>query len=328
MNHALYTARILIVALVAPLIIAGVAIAVGFSVAARLPGNIPVHWDLAGHVNGYGSPYQLPIVFVAVCVPIIAIFGGIVVLWSHRGPLTLLAKILAISSVFVTVVLGVTFTGVLLNQSMGAHPLTLLGTTVAIGIVAAAGAWFALPRGVRGVAGSARPAEAPVVLSPDERASWIRSTSASRSVIWTLVAIGVVLSGGTVLATVSTGGQYWAVSFLPLALILLSLSMFAWTVRVDARGVIIRAALGIPLFRIPLDQIISANASDVQALAQYGGWGIRIAFNSRIGIIVRSGEALEIHRRKGLTMLVTIEDATTAAALINGLVTQRSGSMP
>jgi hypothetical protein len=194
-----------------------------------------VHWDLSGNVNGYGSPYELPIVFVAVCVP--------------------------------------------------------------------------------------------MVLSPDERASWLRSTSAAPAVIWTVVAIGVVVSGATVLATASTGGRYWAVSFIPLALIPLSLSMFAWTVRVDTRGVLIRAALGVPVFRIPLDQITSANAADVQALAQYGGWGIRIALNSRIGIIVRSGEALEIHRLKGLAMVVTVEDATTAAALINGLVAQRSAAM-
>ncbi|MEJ1230124.1 MAG: DUF1648 domain-containing protein [Galbitalea sp.] len=173
MNHALYTARILVVALIAPLVVAAATIAVGFSLAARLPARIPVHWDLSGHVNGYGSPYQLPIVFVAVCVPIVAVFGGIVVLWSHRGPLTLLAKILAVSSVFITLVVGIAFTGVLLNRDSGAHPAALLGISFGVGIVASVGAWFALPRGARGVGGTARPAVAPVALSPRERASWI-----------------------------------------------------------------------------------------------------------------------------------------------------------
>ena len=39
MNHALYTARILIVALILPLVLAGIALAVGFTIASHLPGS-------------------------------------------------------------------------------------------------------------------------------------------------------------------------------------------------------------------------------------------------------------------------------------------------
>ncbi|MEJ1230123.1 MAG: hypothetical protein WDM88_05085 [Galbitalea sp.] len=132
----------------------------------------------------------------------------------------------------------------------------------------------------------------------------------------------------TVFATIASGGRYWAVSFIPLAVILLSLSMFAWTVRVDVRGVRIRAALGIPVFKVPLDRITSADVVDVQALSQYGGWGIRIALNSRLGIILRSGEALEVHRSKGLDLVVTVDDASSAAALINGLLQREGAPLP
>ena len=327
MNHALHTARILVVALIAPLIVAGVVIAVSFSLAARLPGRVAVHWDFSGHANEYGSPYELPIAFVAVCVPLIAVFGGVVVLWSHGGPLTALAKILAVTSVWVTLVVGMTFTGVLLDESAGAHPVILLLGSFAVATVVAAGAWFALPRGVRGVAGRAYPAAAPLALAEGERASWIRTASASPAVFWTLIALGVVLTAVALFATISTSGQYWVVSFLPLVLILASLSMFAWTVRVDARGLLVRAALGIPVFRIPLDQITSANVIDVHAVSEYGGWGIRIAMNQRIGIIMRSGEALEVHRGKRLALVVTVDDAAGAAALLNGLVQRRGAAL-
>jgi hypothetical protein len=111
-------------------------------------------------------------------------------------------------------------------------------------------------------------------------------------------------------------------SFIPVVVILLLLTNFTWTVRVDARGVRVRSVIGVPWVSIPLDQITSADVIEVQALAQYGGWGIRWALNGRIGVIVRSGEALEVHRAKGLDLVVTVDDAGTAAALLNALVTR------
>jgi hypothetical protein len=93
---------------------------------------------------------------------------------------------------------------------------------------------------------------------------------------------------------------------------------------VDARGVHLRSTLGIPTIMVPLAKITSADVIQVQAIAQYGGFGFRWGFNGRFGVILRSGEALEIHRDKGLSVVVTVDDATTAAALINGLVRQRA----
>ena len=132
----------------------------------------------------------------------------------------------------------------------------------------------------------------------------------------------MLVAAATTLSVISTAGQYWALSFIPVVVILLLLTNFTWTVRVDARGVRVRSVIGVPWVSIPLDQITSADVIEVQALAQYGGWGIRWALNGRIGVIVRSGEALEVHRAKGLDLVVTVDDAGTAAALLNALVTR------
>jgi hypothetical protein len=328
MNHALYTARILIVALIAPLIVAGVALAWGFSLAAQLPARIVVHWDLAGHPNGYGSPFQFPIGLASVCLPLIAVFGGAVVLISHRGPLTPLAKLLAVTSIWVTLVVSVTFLGSLLDKNAGADIGALLGLALAAATVIAAAAWFALPPGVRGVGGKVRPAVTPVTLADGERASWIRTASVSAGMIWIVVGVCVVIAAVTIVSTIATGGQYWWLSFVPVVVLLVVLSNFAWTVRVDARGLRIRSVLGIPVVHVPLDQVTSADVVDVQALSQYGGWGIRFALNGRLGIIVRSGEALEVHRRKGLDVVVTVDDAGSAAALLNGLVQREGTALP
>lgn len=320
MNHALYTARIVVVALVLPLVLTAIALLVGFTLASHLPGTIAVHWDLAGKPNGYGSPYALPTVVAAVQVAIVVVLGGAVILLSHRGPLTPVAKILAVTSTWVVILVSVLLIGTLLQPaqmlSFGAvFPLAFGGATIVV-----AGLWFVLPPGIRGVAGTVRPLPAPVVLGGSERASWIRTTSPSRAFIWTVVGVCILLGAAMAIVIILSAGRYWPLTFVPLLVLLLLLSNFAWTVRVNAREVLVQSVVGIPVIRIPLDQITSADVTDVQAVAQYGGWGIRWALNGRIGIIVRSGEALEVHRRKGLDLVVTIDDATTAAALINGLV--------
>jgi Protein of unknown function (DUF1648) len=324
MNHALYTARILIVALIAPLILTGVALVWSFALAAQLPARIVVHWNLSGHPNGYGSPYEFPIGLASVCLPLIVIFGGAVVLISHRGPLTPLAKLLAVTSIWVTLIVSTTFLGSLLDTDAGKDIGLMLGLGLVVATVVAAGAWFLLPPGVRGVGGKVRPAVTPVALADGERASWIRTASVSAAMIWIVVGVCVVIAAVTIVSTVATSGQYWWLSFVPVAVLLPVLSNFAWTVRVDARGLRIRSVLGIPVVHIPLDQVTSADVVDVRAFSQYGGWGIRFALNGRLGVIVRSGEALEVHRRRGLDVVVTVDDASAAAALLNGLV-QRCG---
>ncbi len=319
MNHALYTARILIVALIAPLILTGIALVWSFSLAAQLPARVAVHWDLAGHPNGYGSPFEFPIGIASVCLPLVAIFGGAVILISHRGPLTPLAKLLAVTSIWVTLIISTIFLGSLLDGNAGKDIGAVFGLALGLATVVAAAGWFVLPKGVRGVGGKVRPAVAPVALAPGERASWIRTASLSTGLIWSIILICVAIGVVTVVSTILTNGQYWWISFVPVVVLLIALSNFAWTVRVDARGLTIRSVLGIPVVHVPLAQVTSADVIDVQAISQYGGWGIRIALNGRLGVIVRSGEALEVHRSKGLDVVVTVDDASTAAALLNGL---------
>jgi Protein of unknown function (DUF1648) len=323
-THPAYTARILVVALVLPLILTGIALVIGFSLASQLPASIVVHWDLAGKPNGYGSPYSLPITVAVVCVPLAAIFGGAVILISHRGPLTPLAKILAVTSTWLVIVVSVLLIGELLYPGIGSNPGLILTLAFVGATVVGAALWLVLPPGVRGVGGDTRPLPAPVALAAGERASWIRTTTASRGFIWTVVGTCVLLGVAMALVILSSAGRYWPLTFVPVVVLLILLSNFAWTVRVDARGVFVRSVIGIPVIRIPLGQVTSADVIDVQALSQYGGWGIRWALNGRLGIIVRSGEALEVHRAKGLDLVVTVDDASTAAALLNGLVERGS----
>jgi hypothetical protein len=276
MNHAVTTLRVLIVALILPLALATIATTIGFVIAGELPVSVPVHWDFAGRVNGYDSPYSIPITIASICLPITAIFGAVAVLFSHRGPLTPVIKLMSVSGAWITVLVSIPLIGSLLDPRFGAAPGTALGAAFGGAIVVAVGLWFALPPGVAGVGGRARPTPQPLALADGERAAWFRTTTASKGVIWSLVGVCVVTAVAMSIAIVMTAGQAWALAFVPVVVSLATLSTFAWTVRVDAGGVLVRSIIGFPRFRIPLRDILSAEVIDVGAISQYGGWGIRI----------------------------------------------------
>jgi hypothetical protein len=331
MNHAVHSVRILMVALVVPLLITLAALAVTFSIASTLPSSVAVHWNAAGVPDGFGSPFTFPILIAVICLPLDAIFGSIAVLSAHRAPVTVMTKILATVGVFVSVLLAVALGGatVLEHGAASQAHASLVSLPVGFGAAAVLSvvAWFLLPKAVKVPRGGGT-SVAPVPLGAEERASWIRSATAPAWLTWSVVGFMVVISGVVLFSVLERGGGIWPISCIPVVIFLLVLSNFAWTIRVDARGVRMRSSLGIPRITVPLANIESAEVIEVQALAQYGGFGVRFGLNGRFGVILRSGEALEILRHSGRSVVVTVDDATSAAALINGLVKRSSVALP
>jgi Protein of unknown function (DUF1648) len=321
--------RLLLVALVAPLVFTGAALAITFSIASTLPGSVAVHWNAAGVADGFGSPYTFPILIAVICLPLDAVFGGIAVLSSYRAPVTVMTKLLAVVGLFITVLLAVALGGTLVLQRGHASPAhaTIVWLPIGFGValLVTIGAWFLLPKAVKAQRGGGTPV-APVALGAQERASWIRSATAPSGLIWGVIGFMILITAIVLVSVLERGGGIWPIAFIPTVILLIVLSNFAWTIRVDARGVRMRSSLGIPTITVPLANIASAEVVDVQAIAQYGGFGIRWGLNGRFGVILRSGEALEVLRHNGRSVVVTVDDAASAAALINGLV-QRNGAV-
>ncbi|MNY73206.1 hypothetical protein D3C86_2119390 [compost metagenome] len=59
-------------------------------------------------------------------------------------------------------------------------------------------------------------------------------------------------------------------------------------------------------------------------MGEFGGWGLRLSTDRRFGVVLRSGEAIEVLRRSGKRFVVTVEDAATGAALLEALVERRA----
>lgn len=326
MNHAHHGRRVLIVAIVMPALITIAAVIVLILLAGSGPSRVATHWVFSGRPDGYGSPFSYAILMAAVAVPLIALLGGGSVLLASRSALTRVIKLTAVAGLWMSSFLAVVFIGSLLGQrtassvSAAMSPAPDIVGGVLAGAALALAGWFVLPRAVPRVIGGEPPATPAVALVAGERASWFRSTSAPRGALWVYFALTTVLGGVEILVVALTEGRAWWVLFVPVVLLVLMLSSFAWTVRVDARGVRVRSVIGVPSFTTPIANIVSATVVTVSPLSEFGGFGIRWSLSGRLGIIMRSGEALEIRRHKGMDMVVTVDDATTAAALINGLV--------
>ena len=328
--HPRHGVRMLAVAVIAPAVLALAAVIVLLRLAATGPARVATHWGYSGPADGFGSPYTYPILMGSISLVLIAVLGGGTVLFTHRGPLTRVIKLLAVTSTWVTVLLGVTLISSLITQRTTAsvHQAASPGPWLLVGAVAgfalAAGGWFALPKAVRVSPAEDSAVVAPVSLTDSERASWHRTATASRRVTWLLIALTIIVGAAELLVIYTSSGRAWPVAFLPIVLMLIVLATLTWSVRVDARGVLLRSAIGVPYFKIPLENIVSASVVQVHAMTEYGGWGVRWNLAGRMGIILRSGEALQIHRAKGVDIVITIDDAITAAGLINALV-QRGG---
>jgi hypothetical protein len=95
-------------------------------------------------------------------------------------------------------------------------------------------------------------------------------------------------------------------------------------VTVNDDGMNIRLGGRIPARRIDLAEIRSANVIDLEP-ARWGGWGWRVA-PGRSAIVLRRGDAIEITFPNDRQFAVTVDDAATGAALLNGLMARATRS--
>lgn len=158
------------------------------------------------------------------------------------------------------------------------------------------------------------PSDAPrLPLGEAEQAAWVGTVEQAS---WP------VILGGCALLTAVVGtasGQWWLALTIAVPLAALLVIMTRWTVTVSRDGLSARGALPRPRLLVPLDEIESAEVGTVRAVRDFGGWGLRLASGGRTGLILRSGEAIVVRRTGGRVVLVTIDDAATAVALLNAL---------
>ncbi len=298
----------------AALVLVTVAAVVVWSWREDLPDPVASHWSGAGRPDGFMSLGTFVLTTVAMVVGCSLLFGAIG--W-FRGAASSTRRTVAAATVWVggfgaTLLLGTVATQRGLDDAAQATaPGTALALALLVPLVPAAVAAWLVPGDPH------RPAVAPpdadaarTRLGPGERAVWIRRVGGGPA----LAAGGVAVVGTALLAVFL---QVWAMLVAPVLLALAVAAMFAFTVRVDATGLTVRSVLGWPRTHVPADEIERARVSRVSPLRDFGGWGWRVGAGGRTGVVLRAGESLEVERTGGRGLVVTVDDAATAASLLN-----------
>jgi hypothetical protein len=102
--------------------------------------------------------------------------------------------------------------------------------------------------------------------------------------------------------------------------VILLMVLGRWRVTVDHTGLLARAVLGWPRAGVALDEVVRADVVRVRPLREFGGWGFpRAGRKGRYGLVLRAGEAIAVERAGGGVLVVTVDGAGDAAALLNAL---------
>lgn len=186
--------------------------------------------------------------------------------------------------------------------------------TAAVAIAAAGVGWALAGRDVAPADTRARPDPAAprLDLGPHERAMWCRTVASRRT-----FAEPALLVVASAVALVSAGPGVVVVLFAGAAV---GLALHAWVrVRVDAHGVTVsQPLLRRALVALPYRQIVQASADDHLPVGfPRGTYGV-VAAGTHFGYRSRpAGPTVRLQLADGLACVLTVDDAATAAALVN-----------
>jgi len=315
-------ARMTLLALGLPLAILLAAVAWAVSLLPRLPDPVATHWGADGLPDGFGSPAQTLVMLVALVIPFTV---GMWALGFFLGSASSTRRLAVFVSVWFAVAICGLIVGSLAVQQGLADAAEAPGVGTSIGISFAAGAVLGVLAVLLVPGDRPQPTSAPVpdtaerlVLRAGEQAAWVRTVEMPglRVLVGASVAL-VIVSAGVMVLSDRAVGAVTAASLAAAAALIVVLGR--WTVTVDHNGLSARCALPRPRTIVPLDEVESAELIEVRPLADFGGWGYRVGAGGRVGIVLRAGEAILVHRTGGRQLVVTVDDAETGAALLNTL---------
>ncbi|PYF96742.1 Protein of unknown function [Georgenia satyanarayanai] len=283
----------------------------------RLPDPVAVHWGPSGVVDRTGTVAELVAPMAVISGLSLLVMAAFSVLTGRQAITRRLTLGLAVG--LATLFAGMTLVSVTsqvdaATAADAASPDGWLAVSilaaVALGAVAGAlaGSDPALP-----ATGTAADGAPTADLPEGHRAVWVRGVAGlGTTVTWVVVAAGTAASAALWLL---------ADTALPLVvtlpLLALLLTMTTWQVQVDARGLTARGTFGWPRVHVPAGEVERADVTTVRPFAEFGGWGLRTSVGGKVGVVIRTGEAIAVERSGGRHLVITVDDAASGAALLN-----------
>lgn len=324
--------RFVLVALVVPAALTVVAVVVQLVALPGLPDPVAVHWGASGRPNGFGAAWASPVLTVVVGLALPAAIALSVLPALRRGDRGFAFRLLGATALALATLIAVLATWTLVMQAGLADAADgpsvwapLIASFIAA-IVAGIGGWLLQPGEVWRAAPA--PDAVPLKLAPGERAVWMRTSALAPGAVIAIGAAVLILAASVVVIwLVGDPVGAWITTATALVALVLAATTVAFQVRVGDTGLTVVSVLGFPRLRVALGDVAGAAQVSVNPMAEFGGWGIRMA-PGRTGVVLRAGEALEVTRRSGRRLTVTVDDAQTAAALLLALARRDAASAP
>ncbi|MGE7391040.1 DUF1648 domain-containing protein [Streptomyces sp. NPDC004126] len=292
-------------------------VALSWAASGRLPDRLATHWS-----GGSGAPDGSMPLWAA------ALFPALV--WAALALLTVtLVRSRGGAAVYVALPAGAVFLvgaqAWIVRANLDrtdwhqARPVNL-GVAVTVALAAVAGLVGRLAFRSRRSTPAPRPAgTAPSMEIPSgETLVWLSRTANP----WLLALAALTGAGALAAALAAVAGLVappWAL-IAPLAVASVTvLACSSVRARVSGRGLEVAfGPLGLPVRRWRAEDIESARAEH-RTPAQVGGWGYRLSGKGTT-VMLRAGECLVIHPRRGADFAVSVGDAERGAALLNSLI--------
>jgi hypothetical protein len=324
-THPRAVRRFVIVALVLPAMLAVIGAGIQLALLPRMPETIAVHWS-GGRPDGFAPAWTQPLATIGLGFGVAALIALTTLPGLRRGHGGVTYRLMGAAAAASSALLVVAFTSTFAMQAGEADAAAapsvwapLLGSLIA-GAVVGIAAWLVQPadEGIRGETAAARALE----LGPSERAVWLRTVTIAPAAALGIAAAVAVLIVSAVFAWVAGAplGAAWTLTVVAAVLLVAAATTLGFRVGVDESGLRVESVLGVPRFRVPLDQIRSAACVEIDPMGEFGGWGLRVSVDGRFGVVLRRGTAIEVTRRTGRRFVVTVDDAATGAALLEALV--------
>ena len=313
-DHATARRAALVATIWVPLAIVVAAEAVVIGVGVTGPALLVVHWGAGG--DRYGPWWTYAVLVAAIGFPVVALFGFFIARSTRMAGMNTWMPAVAMGiTVFHTIGMGVG--SVVLNGSPLAPTLPLAGGAV-LGVAAGLLTWWLLPR--EAPTRSAIEASDGLPVRPGEVAAWTGRVELATWFLSLITGVAAVLIVVGVLLLLTVTRHAWAILVAPALILTAALTTAQFVVTASPRGLVIRSALGWPRLRIPIADVARAGVVHVDPLADFGGWGLRWVIGpsgkGRWGIVTHRGSGLEVVRHDGRSIVVTIDDASTAAAVL------------
>lgn len=313
----------LLVAVVAPVVISAVGVAVIVAWLPSMPDQVAIHWGVDG-ADGFApaSTYLWILLGVGLVLPVVMAITTLAAVGAQWGGAARLMGALAAGLAAFATALSLGSLAMQRDLAPDADVpgvgLVMVGSFAALAAVGAV-AWAVQPQVRSGSGPTLEPRQA-VRIAEGERVVWLATTSMPRVAVAALLLLllALVALAAFMLGAGVPGG--WVVAVVVVVVAFAMVATTAFRVRVTPEGFAARALIGWPRITIPLDEVESARAVDVSPFGEFGGWGWRIGLDGRTGIVTRRGSTIEVERRGRAPFLVTIDGAEDAAALLQAYV--------